>query len=160
MGVGNGCWKWALEKTLNELDRILIKAGKNGYSVLRKEWLDSKQVKQDENGNYYAIIEKENPPKSFADFVGSGVGSKENKALFDTKVFNNPKPEALMKYIIEISTRAVAEGFCDDFVGCQGGGEGSLLNINDRADNADSRKSTQKPTPDLVMDFLQEVAQR
>ena len=59
-----------------------------------------------------------------------------------------------MKYIIEISTRAVAEGFCDDFVGCQGGGEGSLLNINNRADNADSRKSTQKPTPDLVMDFF------
>ncbi len=86
--------------------------------------------------------------------MGSGVGSKENKALFDTKVFNNPKPEALMKYIIEISTRAVAEGFCDDFVGCQGGDEGSLLNINDRADNADSRKSTQKPTPDLVMDFF------
>ncbi|TLE09518.1 site-specific DNA-methyltransferase [Helicobacter bilis] len=154
MGVGNGRWKWALEKTLNELDRILIKAGKNGYSVLRKEWLDSKQVKQEENGNYYAIIEKENPPKSFADFVGSGVGSKENKALFDTKVFNNPKPEALMKYIIEISTRAVAEGFCDDFVGCQGGGEGSYLEGNDRADNADSRKSTQKPTPDLVMDFF------
>lgn len=25
--------KWALEKTLNELDRILIKSGKNGYSV-------------------------------------------------------------------------------------------------------------------------------
>ncbi|WP_368656176.1 DNA methyltransferase [Campylobacter helveticus] len=154
MGAGNGCWKWALEKTLNELDRILIKAGKNGYSVLRKEWLDSKQVKQDENGNYYAIIEKENPPKSFADFVGSGVGSKENKALFDTKVFNNPKPEALMKYIIEISTRAVAEGFCDDFVGCQARGEGSLLNINDRAESEDSRKSTQETTPDLVMDFF------
>lgn len=25
MGVGNGRWKWALEKSLNELDRILIK---------------------------------------------------------------------------------------------------------------------------------------
>ncbi|EHU6393208.1 site-specific DNA-methyltransferase [Campylobacter upsaliensis] len=153
MGVGNGRWKWALEKTLNELDRILIKAGKNGYSVLRKEWLDSKQVKQDENGDYYAIIEKENPPKSFADFVGSGVGSKENKAIFNTKVFNNPKPEALMKYIIEISTKG-AEVSCDDFVGCQARGEGSLLNINDRAESEDSRKSTQETTPDLVMDFF------
>ncbi|BAM15105.1 conserved hypothetical protein [Helicobacter cinaedi PAGU611] len=154
MGVGLGRWTWALDKFNTSKNDILIRRNNNGYIVVKKEWLDSKQVKQDENGNYYAIIEKENPPKSFADFVGSGVGSKENKALFDTKVFNNPKPEALMKYIIEISTRAVAEGFCDDFVGCQGGGEGSLLNINDRADNADSRKSTQKPTPDLVMDFF------
>lgn len=153
-GVGLGCWTWVLDKFNTSKNDILIRRNNNGYIVVKKEWLDSKQVKQDENGNYYAIIEKENPPKSFADFVGSGVGSKENKALFDTKVFNNPKPEALMKYIIEISTRAVAEGFCDDFVGCQGGGEGSLLNINDRADNADSRKSTQKPTPDLVMDFF------
>ncbi|BBB20967.1 DNA methyltransferase [Helicobacter cinaedi] len=153
-GVGLGRWTWALDKFNTSKNDILIRRNNNGYIVVKKEWLDSKQVKQDENGNYYAIIEKENPPKSFADFVGSGVGSKENKALFDTKVFNNPKPEALMKYIIEISTRAVAEGFCDDFVGCQGGGEGSLLNINDRADNADSRKSTQKPTPDLVMDFF------
>ncbi|MCR2099096.1 site-specific DNA-methyltransferase [Campylobacter upsaliensis] len=153
-GVGLGRWTWALDKFNTSKSDILIRRNNNGYIVVKKEWLDSKQVKQDEKGNYYAIIEKENPPKSFADFVGSGVGSKENKALFDTKVFNNPKPEALMKYIIEISTRAVAEGFCDDFVGCQGGGEGSLLNINDRADNADSRKSTQKPTPDLVMDFF------
>ncbi|GAA8131650.1 hypothetical protein HpDR130_03390 [Helicobacter pylori] len=37
MGVGNGRWKWALEKSLTELDRILIKKSKNGYSVLRKE---------------------------------------------------------------------------------------------------------------------------
>lgn len=42
-----------------------------------------------------------------------------------------------------------AEVSCDDFVGCQGGGEGSLVSLNDRADNADSRKSTQetRPTP-------------
>ena len=154
MGVGNGCWKWALEKTLDEIDRILIKSGKNGYSVSRKEWLDSKKVKQDEKGEYYAMIEKQNPPKSFVDFVGSGVGTKENKALFGTKVFSNPKPEALLKYIIEISTKGGAEVSCDDFVGCQGGGEGSLVSLNDRADNADSRKSTQETTPDLVMDFF------
>lgn len=47
-----------------------------------------------------------------------------------------------------------AEVSCDDFVGCQGGGEGSLLNINDRADNADSHKSTQETTPDIVLDFF------
>ncbi|WP_138128782.1 hypothetical protein [Helicobacter magdeburgensis] len=39
-----------------------------------------------------------------------------------------------------------AEVSCDDFVGCQSGGEGSLLNANDRANTADSRKSTQETT--------------
>lgn len=91
-------------KTLNELDRILIKSGKNGYSILRKEWLDAKQVKKN-GGEHFALIDKINPPKSFIDFVGSGVGSKENKTLFNVKNFQNPKPEALLKRIIEISTK-------------------------------------------------------
>ena len=37
-----------------------------------------------------------------------------------------------------------AEISCDDFLGCQGGGEGSLLNANDQANTADSHKSTQE----------------
>ncbi|STO97385.1 ABC transporter C-terminal domain-containing protein [Helicobacter canis] len=37
--------------------------------------------------------------------------------------------------------------FCDDFVGCQGGGEGIYLSGNEQAPAADSRKSAQKPTP-------------
>ena len=40
-----------------------------------------------------------------------------------------------------------AEGFCDDFVGCQGGGEGIYLSGNEQAHAADSRKSAQKRTP-------------
>ncbi|MFQ6341752.1 site-specific DNA-methyltransferase [Campylobacter sp. VTCC 70190] len=104
MGVGNGRWKWALEKTLNELNRILIKKGKNGYSISRKEWLNPKQVRQDDGGELYAMIEKENPPKSFIDFVGSGAGTKELKEIFNDKVFNNPKPEKLLKRIVEIAS--------------------------------------------------------
>ncbi|ETD25784.1 hypothetical protein [Helicobacter canis] len=41
-----------------------------------------------------------------------------------------------------------AVGFCDDFVGCQGGGEGIYLSGNEQAPAADSRKSAQKPTPE------------
>ena len=40
-----------------------------------------------------------------------------------------------------------AEGFCDDFVGCQAVGEGILLGVNEQAHRADSHKSAQKPTP-------------
>ena len=42
-----------------------------------------------------------------------------------------------------------AEGFCDDFVGCQSGGEGIYLSGNEQAHAADSRKSAQKPTPKI-----------
>ena len=43
-----------------------------------------------------------------------------------------------------------AAGFCDDFVGCQGGGEGIYLSGNEQAPAADSRKSAQKPTPKTI----------
>lgn len=105
-GARLGCWTWVLEKFNNEKDSVLIrKSDSGGYIVLKKEWLESKQVKQDENGDFYAVIEKVNPPKSFVDFVGSGRGTTELKILYGTKVFNNPKPEALLKRIIEISTK-------------------------------------------------------
>ncbi|RDU54020.1 hypothetical protein CQA40_04225, partial [Helicobacter sp. MIT 01-3238] len=104
MGAGNGCWKWSLEKTMLEIDRILIKNGKNGFSVYYKQWLESKEVKKDSNGNLYAMIEKENPPKSFIDFASSGLGTTELKNIMGSKVFNNPKNTKLLKYLLQIST--------------------------------------------------------
>ena len=47
-----------------------------------------------------------------------------------------------------------AEGFCDDFVGCQGAGEGIYLSGNEQALAADSRKSAQKPTPPIIGDII------
>ncbi len=104
MGVGNGRWKWALEKSLNELDRILIKKGKNGYSVLRKEWVNKNQVKQNENGEFYAILDKSSPTRNVIENIGGGNGTKEVNALFNQKIFNNPKPLKLISRLIELST--------------------------------------------------------
>ena len=47
-----------------------------------------------------------------------------------------------------------AEGFADDFVGCQAVGEGIYLSGNEQAHRADSRKSAAKPTP-LLQDSMQ-----
>ncbi|WQU81029.1 site-specific DNA-methyltransferase [Helicobacter pylori] len=104
MGVGNGRWKWALEKSLTELDRILIKKSKNGYSVLRKEWVDKKQVKQNENGEFYAILDKSSPARNVIENIGGGNGTKEVNDLFNQKIFNNPKPLKLINRLIELST--------------------------------------------------------
>ncbi|GAA9459094.1 hypothetical protein BTM443_06800 [Helicobacter pylori] len=104
MGVGNGRWKWALEKSLNELDRILIKKVKNGYSVLRKEWVNKNQVKQNENGEFYAILDKSSPARNVIENIGGGNGTKEVNDLFNQKIFNNPKPTKLISRLIELST--------------------------------------------------------
>ncbi|GHP38484.1 hypothetical protein JP0041_00870 [Helicobacter pylori] len=104
MGFGNGCWKWALEKSLTELDRILIKKSKNGYSVLRKEWVDKNQVKQNENGEFYAILDKSSSARNVIENIGGGNGTKEVNDLFNQKVFNNPKPTKLISRLIELST--------------------------------------------------------
>ena len=47
-----GRWVVSFEKFNNLIDdsKILIKKGKNGYSVLRKEWLDKKQVRTESGG--------------------------------------------------------------------------------------------------------------
>lgn len=101
-----GRWVVSFEKFAEFIkeNQILIKKGKNGYSVLRKEWLDSKKVKQDEKGEYYAIIEKKNPPKSFIDFASSGSGIAELKDVLNDKVFDNPKNLKLLKHLLKIST--------------------------------------------------------
>ncbi|MEB2832767.1 hypothetical protein [Campylobacter upsaliensis] len=91
-------------------DILIRKNDKGDYVVIKKEWLDKKQVKKDEKGELYAIIQKENPPKSFVDFVGSGAGTRELKTIFNSKVFNNPKPEKLLKHIVEISTHTGGGG--------------------------------------------------
>ncbi|EAL9771809.1 site-specific DNA-methyltransferase [Campylobacter lari] len=103
-GVGLGRWTWALDKFNAFKEDILIRKANNGYIILKKEWLDKKQIKIDENDNYYAIIKKINPPKSYIDFVGSGAGSKELKSIFEAKIFDTPKPEKLLKRICDIGS--------------------------------------------------------
>ncbi|MCV3485792.1 MULTISPECIES: site-specific DNA-methyltransferase [Campylobacter] len=103
-GVGLGCWTWALDKFNASKNDILIRKNSNGYTVLKKEWLKSSQVKKNEKGEYYAVIEKENPPKSFIDFVGSGVGTNVLTSIMSNKIFNNPKSTNLINYLIKIST--------------------------------------------------------
>ena len=104
-GVGLGRWTWALEKFNSEKDLIIIRENSRGFCVSKKEWVDSKKVRKDENGGFYATIDKSSPPKSFIDSVGSGNGTKELKNIFNDKVFDNPKPEKLLQRILEISTK-------------------------------------------------------
>lgn len=100
-----GRWSWSFDKFNNEKEKILIEKTKNGYSVYKKEFVNEKLVQKDDSGQFYILRNKENPPKSFIDFVGSSVGTNELKKLFNSKIFTNPKPEKLIQRILEISTQ-------------------------------------------------------
>lgn len=85
----------------------------------------------------------------------SVIASETKQSSLESKTLDCHDLQSKSRNDTDLESKAgEAEVSCDDFVGCQGGGEGSLLNINDRADNADSRKSTQETTPDIVLDFF------
>ncbi|RVZ23004.1 site-specific DNA-methyltransferase [Helicobacter pylori] len=101
-----GRWVVSFEKFQNLIseNKILIKQNRNNFSISRKEWLDAKQVKQNENGEFYAILDKSSPARNVIENIGGGNGTKEVNALFNQKIFNNPKPLKLISRLIELST--------------------------------------------------------
>ncbi|WP_425333723.1 site-specific DNA-methyltransferase [Helicobacter pylori] len=102
-----GRWVVSFEKFQNLIseNKILIKQNRNNFSISRKEWLDAKQVKQNEKGEFYAILDKSSPARSVIENIGGGNGTKEVNDLFNQKVFNNPKPTKLISRLIELSTK-------------------------------------------------------
>ncbi|ANH46939.1 site-specific DNA-methyltransferase [Helicobacter pylori] len=104
-GVGLGRWTWALDTFNSNKNIISIKKNsRNEYVICKKEFLNKKQVQQNENGEFYAILDKSSPPKSVIENIGGGNGTKEVNALFNQKIFSNPKPLKLISRLIELST--------------------------------------------------------
>ena len=79
------------------------------------------------------ILEKDNQGKYDKPYREQTSLEKVDSRNFDNKAQNLTTPQA--------------EGFCDDFVGCQAIGKGATLAVVTADDCADSRKSAQKPTP-------------
>ncbi|STO97973.1 aminoacyl-tRNA hydrolase [Helicobacter canis] len=77
--------------------------------------------------------------------------NEKTKSVFDKNLVGIDENAELQKVDssdeVQNLTNSQAAGFCDDFVGCQGVGEGIYLSGNEQAHAADSRKSAQKPTP-------------
>ncbi|GAA9761166.1 hypothetical protein VN0277_00830 [Helicobacter pylori] len=104
-GVGLGRWTWALDTFNSNKSIISIKKNsRNEYVICKKEFLDKSQVKQNENGEFYAILDKSSPARNVIENIGGGNGTKEVNALFNQKIFNNPKPLKLINRLIELST--------------------------------------------------------
>ncbi len=104
-GVGLGRWTWALDTFNSNKNIISIKKNsRNEYVIYKKEFLDKNQVKQNENGEFYAILDKSSPARNVIENIGGGNGTKEVNDLFNQKIFNNPKPTKLISRLIELST--------------------------------------------------------
>ncbi|WRG19714.1 site-specific DNA-methyltransferase [Helicobacter pylori] len=104
-GVGLGRWTWALDTFNSNKNIISIKKNsRNEYVICKKEFLDKNQVKQNENGEFYAILDKSSPARNVIENIGGGNGTKEVNDLFNQKIFNNPKPTKLISRLIELST--------------------------------------------------------
>ncbi len=90
----DGAWRWSRAKVETERDRI--------------EWTRSKRKGWSPNYRIYAKSNQSRPPESiwFHREVGSNRTSKaEVKAVLpDTPPFGTPKPEALLKRVLEIAT--------------------------------------------------------
>ncbi|WRG31064.1 site-specific DNA-methyltransferase [Helicobacter pylori] len=104
-GVGLGRWTWALDTFNSNKNIISIKKNnRNEYVICKKEFLDKNQVKQNKNGEFYAILDKSSPARNVIENIGGGNGTKEVNDLFNQKIFNNPKPTKLINRLIELST--------------------------------------------------------
>lgn len=88
----DGCWRWSkdkLEKAIN--NNLVVKLEKEDRIELYEKIYESDGVKEVVYNSWF-------------DETFSGQGAKQLEELFSDKVFAYPKPEQLIKKIIEIAT--------------------------------------------------------
>ena len=92
---------------------------------------------------------------SYQEAGSTHEGNEDLASILDKGVFENPKPEKLLKRICEIATKAdsKAEVFEMRNCGFQDKGEGSLVSLNDQDFGAESAIHRSKTTP-IVLDFF------
>jgi adenine-specific DNA-methyltransferase len=97
-----GAWTWSLKKFNEEIKSIkIVKTGKN-FSVKKKVYVDSSLVYKEE-GKFYTKLQLKSPPKSYIE-ISSNLGTSELNDLLGNKIFNNPKPVELIKYLLGFFT--------------------------------------------------------
>jgi len=124
-GGGDGAWRWSPNKLKKELSRI--------------EWVN----KGNDWSPYYRIYADESagkPPETilFSEDVGSTrTATAELKALFEEgKYFDTPKPTALLKYLIKISS--TSDDLILDFFAGSGSTADAVLQLN-KLENRDRK---------------------
>lgn len=97
-------WRWSKEKVENEKHRLEWVKGRKGWSLYFRIYFD------EQDGTPPSTIWK-------CDEVGSNrTSKKESKDLFGSSAFDTPKPEALLKRIIDVASNE-SDLILDSFLG-------------------------------------------
>ena len=88
-------WRWSKDtyERKQKEGRVMFKETKNGWRVFSKQYF-----LEDDDGNLRTLS-----ARSIIDFIGNRQGTELLKNMFENeKLFNNPKPIQLIKYLIQI----------------------------------------------------------
>ncbi|WP_263640650.1 DNA methyltransferase, partial [Lacticaseibacillus paracasei] len=97
-----GAWTWAISKFNDNKDSIKIIKTRNGYSVRKIQRVKRNEVKKDLNGNYYIETVVLSNARSIIRFATTQGVSRINQLFERQGLFNNPKSDDLIKYLIKL----------------------------------------------------------
>ena len=95
-----GCWTWSLEKFNNEKRQIII-TGKPGSYAVRKRTFIPKDTIEEIDGKLKYRVESNTNSRSILDF-STNDGTNALTDIMESSVFNNPKNEEMLKYLIDL----------------------------------------------------------
>lgn len=127
-GDNLGAWTWSIDKFNCEKENILIQENKDAYSVIKKQYVNQKDVFH-RKGKSYVNIEKEVASKSIVEY-STAAGSKElSKVLGKKRMFTNPKNHEMIKYLIGLYPNK--DALVLDFFAGSGTTAQSVMEINE-----------------------------
>jgi len=88
-------WRWGKEKVNGEPHNLIVKRGETGISLRKKQRPSIGEMPTRKPKTVFYKPE-----------YSSGTGTAELKAIFNSKVFNNPKPVQLLKDLIGLVTKS------------------------------------------------------
>lgn len=102
-----GAWTWKIDKFNSSKNSILIKENNGGFSVLKKILIENNEeiLYNKKNNEYFIKKNVEIPYKNIIDLVSSSLGTKEIGDIFNSRVFQNPKPSKLIKLLINMTAK-------------------------------------------------------
>ena len=97
-----GAWTWAISKFNDNKDTIKIVKTRNGYSVRKIQRVKRNEVKKDLDGNCYIETIVLSNARSIIRFATTQGVSRINQLFERQGLFNNPKSDKLIKYLIKL----------------------------------------------------------
>ncbi len=96
-----GCWTWSLEKFNEQKHEIIITGREGSYSVKKRTFVDSKNVKNIDGRLSYLSCTEGNS-KSILDYSTNDGTNVLNEVFNSPNIFNNPKNLNMLIYLLKL----------------------------------------------------------